>query len=68
MKQRCLAIKEVGNGNWKDYMWPHQLDKATEAAGHKPGMPGSGHVNINSGKQVMGFAINTSVSNNNFQF
>ena len=34
MKQRCIAIKEVGNGLWKDYMWPHQLDKTHEA--HNP--------------------------------
>ena len=27
MKQRCSATREVGNGLWKDYMWPHQLDK-----------------------------------------
>ena len=68
MKQRCLAIKEVGNGNWRDYMWPHQLDKATEeAAAHEPAMPVSGHVNINHGKQGMN-CVNTNVSNVNLKF
>ena len=38
MKQRCMAIKEVGNGLWKDYMWPHQLDKTHGA--HQSGMQG----------------------------
>ena len=37
MEQRCMAIKVVGNGLWKDYMWPHQLDKTHEA--HQSGIP-----------------------------
>ena len=27
MEQRCTAIRVLGNGNWEDYMWPHQIDK-----------------------------------------
>ena len=38
MKQMCIANKVVGNGLWKDYMWPHQLDKTHGA--HQSGMQG----------------------------
>ena len=38
MKQMCIANKVVGNGLWKDYMWPHQLDKTHGA--HQSGMEG----------------------------
>ena len=27
MDQRCKADRVLGNGNWEDYMWPHQIDK-----------------------------------------
>ena len=27
MDQRCTTTKVLGNGNWEDYMWPHQIDK-----------------------------------------
>ena len=27
MDQRCKTDKVIGNGNWEDYMWPHQIDK-----------------------------------------
>jgi len=60
MKQRCMAIKEVGNGLWKDYMWPHQLDKTPEA--HQPEIKGHVPVNINYGKQGMN-CVNASLSN-----
>ena len=29
MTQRCKDDKVPGNGNWENYMWPHQLDKTT---------------------------------------
>ena len=32
MDQKCVSIKEEGNGNWKEYMWPHQIDKNAETA------------------------------------
>ena len=60
MKQRCMAIKEVGNGLWKDYMWPHQLDKTPEA--HESLMKEPVSVNINHGKQGMN-CVNASLSN-----
>ena len=25
--QRCTTIKVLGNGNWEECMWPHQIDK-----------------------------------------
>ena len=27
LDQRCTAMKILGNRNWEDYMWPHQIDK-----------------------------------------
>ena len=27
MTQRCEEKRVPGNGNWENYMWPHQLDK-----------------------------------------
>ena len=27
MDQRCKADRVLGNGNWEDYMWPHQIEK-----------------------------------------
>ena len=27
MTQRCKTDKVLGNGNWENYMWPHQIDK-----------------------------------------
>ena len=27
MDQRCKADKVLVDGNWEDYMWPHQIDK-----------------------------------------
>ena len=32
MAQKITAIRVVGNGNWEDYMWPHQIDKNAETA------------------------------------
>ena len=30
MAQKITATRVVGNGNWEDYMWPHQIDKPVE--------------------------------------
>ena len=30
MAQKIIATRVVGNGNWEDYMWPHQIDKNAE--------------------------------------
>ena len=27
LDQRCTAMKILGNRNWEDYIWPHQIDK-----------------------------------------
>ena len=29
MNQRCKADRVVVEGNWEDYMWPHQVDKTS---------------------------------------
>ena len=29
MNQRCMAHRVVVDGNWEDYMWPHQIDKTS---------------------------------------
>ena len=33
--QRCTTIKVLGNGNWEEYMWPHQIDKTVEPVDKK---------------------------------
>ena len=30
MAQKITATRVVGNGNWEDYMWPHQIDKTVD--------------------------------------
>ena len=30
MSQKCTATRVVGNGNWENYMWPHNIDKNAE--------------------------------------
>ena len=30
MDQRTKADRVVGNGNWENYMWPHQIDKTAK--------------------------------------
>ena len=32
MTQRCEDDFVPGNGNWENYMWPHQLDKTDKTA------------------------------------
>ena len=65
MDQKCVSIKEVGNGNWKEYMWPHQVDKTAETTGHQPGLTGVTNININKGKQGIN-CVNSTVSGNTF--
>ena len=35
MSQKIIATRVVGNGNWKNYMWPHQIDKTVEPVDKK---------------------------------
>ena len=66
MDQKCVSIKEVGNGNWKGYMWPHQVDKTAQTAGHQPGLTGTVYsYNYNNGNQGMN-CVNSTVSGNTF--
>ena len=52
MEQKCVSIKEEGNGNWKEYMWPHQINKTAEADGYMSGVTEAMYnVNLNNGKQ-----------------
>ena len=27
IEQSCMATRVLWNGNWENYMWPHQIDK-----------------------------------------
>lgn len=67
MEQKCVSIKEVGNGNWKEYMWPHQVEKSSETTGHLPGpgLNGVTNININHGNQGVN-CVNSTVSGNTF--
>ena len=67
MVQKCVPIREVGSGNWKEYMWPHQIDKISE--GETQHMkPNGGVVNSHNnvyGKQAL-YAVNATVTGNTF--
>ena len=51
MDQKCVSIKEEGNGNWKEYMWPHQIDKTADADNLSRLTGAMSNVNINNGNK-----------------
>ena len=52
MAQKITATRIVGNGNWEDYMWPHQIDKNAEPMAENASRAGTvPHNNYNYGKQ-----------------
>jgi len=52
MEQKITATRVVGNGNWEDYMWPHQIDKNAEPLADNASKAGTvTHNNYNYGRQ-----------------
>ena len=47
MTQRSKDDFVPGNGNWENYMWPHQLDKTAAAAPPPPQSTGQSMTNSN---------------------
>ena len=54
MAQKITAtrVQSPKNGNWEDYMWPHQIDKNAEPMAENAPKAGSvTNYNFNYGKQ-----------------
>ena len=66
MTQRCKTDKVLGNENWENYMWPHQIDKGSAP----PALAQSGQsgpVNSNNhteGDTTLKYAVNKSGNGN----
>ena len=64
VSQKCTATRVVGNGNWENYMWPHNIDKnaKTGAQTQQPREHGCQNFSLNVSGNNYGNCVGNNLS------